>query len=67
MRRSKIFFETTDLLDKPNNGRMKLLQLGSHCLYFLPGDRLDEAVVFHDNNHYFRVTELVGIALYCKK
>lgn len=64
MRRGKVFCEKTDLLDKPNNRRMKLLQLGSYCLYFLPGDHLDDAVVFHGNNHYFRVTEQAGIALY---
>lgn len=67
MGRSKIFCETTDLLGKPNNGRMKLWQLTSYCLYFLPGDHLDEALVFHGNNHYFKVTEQVGIALYWKK
>lgn len=67
MRTGKVFCETTDLLEKPNNGRMKLWQLGSHCLYFLPGGHLDEAVVFHGNNHYFRVTEQIEIALYWKK
>lgn len=45
MRRSKIFCEITDLLDKPNNERMKLWQLGTYCLYFLPGDQLDEACI----------------------
>lgn len=56
--------ETTDLLDKAKDGRMRLWQLGSYSLYFLDGDQLFEPVVFHGNNHWFRVTEQDGIALY---
>lgn len=67
MQREKVFCETTDLLDKPKDGRMRLWQVGSYSLYFLAGDQLVEPVVFHGNNHWFRVTEQAGIALYRKK